>query len=306
MSHSPLQRRYLPSHAILRSFECAARHESFTKAAEELHLTQSAISRQVRELEEAIGVELFRRVGRRVVLTDAGISLAKELSTDLENIRRTLLNAMSSGDEGASLRVAVLPTFASRWLIPRLPEFHRLFPDITVNLATRLKPFDMTKERFDIAIHFGADDWPDTKMVRIFDEEMIAVCSPEFKAAHDIVDGSKLIDLSLLHLESRPDAWSRWFARLGIDDRRAYSGRQFDQFSMLIAGAMTSLGAALLPRYLVEEELLSSALLEVEGGGLLTNNSYYVVTEAGSNRQHVTSFCNWIRSLPKKKFRTSA
>jgi len=300
LPNSPLQRRFLPSHAILRSFECAARQESFTRAAEELHLTQSAISRQVRELEQAIGTDLFRRVGRRVVLTDAGRNLATELAVDLENIRQTVLRAIAAGDRGTSLQIAVLPTFASRWLIPRLPDFSDLYPDVTINLATRLKPFDMAKERFDIAIHFGTDDWPDTKMVRVFEEEMIAVCSPEFQSRHRIVNADQLEDLPLLHLETRPMAWSDWFAKVGISDKQAYSGRQFDQFSMLIAGALASLGAALLPKYLIEKELVAGSLVRLGQDSLSTNNGYFIVTTAGSNRPDVEAFSKWMKSAAGK------
>ena len=295
MPSSSSQRRLLPSHAILRSFECAARHESFTLAAEELHLTQSAISRQVKELEQSIGTDLFRRTGRRVVLTTAGQNLASELAVDLENIRQTVLRAIASGERGASLRIAVLPTFASRWLIPRLKGFSKLWPDVTVNLATKLKPFDIEKERFDIAIHFGADDWPDTKMVRIFEEEMIVVCAPEFRKRYNIVDTSQLESLPLLHLETRPTAWSDWFSKVGMDDKQAYSGKQFDQFSMLIAGALASLGVALLPKYLIETELSTGSLVRLADTSLTTKNGYFIVTAAGNNQPHVTAFSKWIK-----------
>lgn len=297
---SSSQRRLLPSHAILRSFECAARHESFTLAAEELHLTQSAISRQVKELEQAIGTDLFRRSGRRVVLTEAGQSLASELAIDLENIRQTMLRAITSGERGASLRIAVLPTFASRWLIPRLQSFTDQWPDVTVNLATKLKSFDMEKERFDIAIHFGTDDWPDTKMVRLFEEEMIVVCAPEFQTRYNLTDTSQLESLPLLHLETRPTAWSDWFSKVGMDDKQAYSGKQFDQFSMLIAGALASLGVALLPKYLIESELAAGRLVRLAKTSLITNNSYFIVTTAGSNRPHVAAFSKWIKSAARK------
>ncbi|HHB83476.1 MAG TPA: LysR family transcriptional regulator, partial [Devosia sp.] len=296
-SNSTHQRRYLPSHSILRSFECAARQESFTKAAEELHLTQSAISRQVKELEEAIGISLFRRVGRRVALTEAGRNLARELSVDLDNIRRTVQRAIAAGEQGSALRIAVLPTFASRWLIPRLSRFNELHPKITLNLTTRLKPFDMSKERFDCAIHFGVDNWPDTKMERILEEEMVAVCSPAFKKKHIIVDVRQLQDLPLLHLETRPLAWADWFGKFGTRKRQVYAGQQFDQFSMLIAGALASLGAALLPKYLIEDELKSGTLVYLSDMHLRTKNRYFVVTEAGKHLPHIDTFIAWIKSV---------
>ena len=175
-----LQRRFLPSNAVLRSFEAAARLESFTLAAEEQHLTQSAISRQVKEMEQIIGVELFHRAGRGVVLTDAGRSLSKEIAIDLENTRRTIMRAVSAGKNGTALRVATLPTFASRWLIPRLPDFYSKNPNIEVNLSTRLKPFDMFAENFDLAVHFGKEDWPGTDMTFLCDENLVPIASPAF------------------------------------------------------------------------------------------------------------------------------
>ncbi len=297
--HNPSARRYLPTHAVLRSFECAARHESFTLAAEELHLTQSAISRQVKELEAAIGADLFRRVGRRVVLTDAGDNLAAELAIDLENIRQTVLRAIAAGDQGTSLHIAVLPTFASRWLIPRLPEFAKLYPDITVNLATRLEPFDLAAQRLDIAIHFGRENWPDTKMTRIFEEQMIAVCAPAFKTKHQLSEISQLKSLPLLHLETRPLAWADWFAKLEIDNAKANSGTHFDQFSMLIAGAVASLGAALIPQYLIERELANGSLVQLGSTSLGTNKGYFIVTAAGTTRPGVKEFSDWIQSAAK-------
>jgi len=299
MTQSKQQRRLLPSHAVLRSFECAARQESFTLAAEELHLTQSAISRQVKELEQVVGTNLFRRTGRRVVLTEAGRNLAAELATDLENIRQTVLRAITAGARGTSLRVAVLPTFADRWLIPRLADFSTRHPDITINLSTRLKPFDLGRERFDIAIHFGADDWPDTRMQRMFDEEMIAVCAPEFQVRHAISDAGQLQDLPLLHLETRPTAWADWFRKQG-GEKQVFAGRQFDQFSMLIAGALASLGASLLPKYLIEQELASGALIRLSPVSLRTDNSYFIVTKAGARRPEAERFCTWINAASRK------
>jgi len=295
--HSPnIQRRYLPSHAVLRSFECAARHESFTLAAEELHLTQSAISRQVKEFEQLIGIDLFRRVGRRVVLTDAGRNLAKELALDLENIRQTVMRAVSAGDYGAALRVATLPTFASRWLIPRLPEFAALHPDIEVSLYTRLQPFDLDREKFDLAIHFGTDDWPLTDMQILCSEKMMAVASPEFIKKYEATDVQQLPQLPLLHLESRATAWQEFFHQADLTDISVLSGKYFDQFSMVIAGALASLGAALVPAYLIERELRDGSLRTLSPRTITTKNNYYLVAPENKKNEHVKLFSEWMKA----------
>lgn len=295
-----IQRRYLPSHAVLRSFECAARHESFTLAAEELHLTQSAVSRQVKELEEIIGTDLFRRVGRRVVLTPAGRNLAVELSVDLENIRQTVLKAISGGAAGAAIRVAILPAFASRWLIPRLSEFTALHGDIEISFATRLEPFDMNREHFDLAVHFGRKDWPGTDMQLLCSETMIAVASPEFKKRFGVTSIADLANVPLLHLETRPAIWEDFFGRAGVTERRAGAGQYFDQFTLIIAGAVASLGAALLPTYLIEQELADGSLVPLDEMTITTGNNYYLVTPAKTDNAQVAAFAAWMKQCVRE------
>ena len=295
------RRHAMPSLAILRCFEASARRESFTLAAEELHLTQSAVSRQVRELEQIVGFPLFRRVGRRVALTEAGRRFADELATDLERLRQTVDRTIASGDEKVALRIASLPTFANRWLIPRLPRFEAEHPDILVSIATRLQPFDFERERFDLAIHFGSDDWPDTRMRRLHDERMVAVASPAFAAGldlagADLTDPAQLATAPVLHLETRPGAWQDWFRAVGVTEPPVLRGKRFDQFSMISTAAMASLGAALIPDYLIEDELASGALVKLSERTLASDKSYFVVTPAGERDELRERFIDWIRA----------
>lgn len=285
----------LPSLAVLRCFEAAARRESFTLAAEELHLTQSAVSRQVRELEQTVGFPLFRRVGRRVVLSEAGRRFADELGTDLERLRQTVYQTIAAGDERRALRIASLPTFANRWLIPRLERFEAANPDIVVSIGTRLEPFDFHRERFDLAIHFGSEDWPDTRMVRLCDEAVVAVAAPEFVERHELTGPTDLASVPLLHLDSRPYAWREWFRAAGLSGEPALRGKWFDQFSMIITAAVASLGAGLLPAYLIEEELHTGRLVRIGDTALHTDKSYFVVTPAGERDELCRRFIEWIR-----------
>jgi len=289
------QRSHLPSLSLLRSFECAARHESFTLAAEELHLTQSAISRQVKELEALVGTTLFRRVQRRVLLTEPGRNLAGKLSTDLENIRQTIMRAIAAGSTSASLRIATLPGFGSRWLIPRLPDFYAQYPDIEIGLSTRLEPFDLNRQHFDLAIHFGRADWPDANMDLLCKETLIAVCSPQLHQLHELKTPTDLTHVPLLHMESRPMVWQEYFQQLGVENSSRLAGRYFDQFSMIIAGAVASLGAGLIPSYLIERELRDGQLKILFETPVTTNNSYYLVTPKNSNDKHVEQFCDWMK-----------
>ena len=290
------RRRFLPSFSVLRSFESAARHESFTLAAEELNLTQSAISRQIKELESAIGVELFRRVGRRVQLSEAGSAFAEELAQDLERIRQTVFRAIAAGDRGVALRIAVLPTFASRWLIPRLPSFEALCPDIQINVSARPERFDLNREHYDVALHFGQPNWPEAKMQKLCEEKMLPVAAPAFIKRFAVRSPASLLEAPLLHLESRPWAWNDWFDAVGIEKLGALGGKQFGQFSMIIAGAIAGLGAALVPSFLIEKELADGRLTLLNPVGLTTQNAYYIVTPKGSVSPQVSAFTEWMVS----------
>lgn len=283
------KRAYLPSLALLRSFECAARHQSFTLAAEELHLTQSAISRQVKELEGALGIALFRRLGRRVALTEAGRVFAEDVAVDLERLRQTTYRAIAAGVTGRSLRIATLPTFAARWLIPRLHLFEAACPGVEVNLATRLGAFDLVKERFDLVIHYGLRDWPDAELTELGREEMVPVAAPGRLPA------GVPTTWPLLHLESRPTAWSDWCRLKGLDVPAMLPGKHFDQFTMIIAGAVAGLGVGLLPRYLVDTELADGSLTQVDKTALTTPNAYYVVRPRGARAAHSDGFVRWIQ-----------
>lgn len=295
-----LGHRILPSYALLRSFECAARHESFTQAAEELHLTQSAISRQVKELEGMIGATFFRRVGRRVALTEAGRRFAADLATDLKNLKQSVVRATAAGGRNSTLRVGILPTFASRWLIPRLSVFLNDHPDVEITLETRTLPFDLTRERFDVAIHFGTANWPDSRMNKLFDEEMLPVASPKFRDTYSVTDAAHLAQAPLLHLVTRESAWNDWFSMEGTNDMKLPNGRHFDQFSMIIAAAVSSIGAALLPRYLIEAELECGLLIPLIDTPLKTLNSYFVVSAAGDFNPQVNAFTRWLMSTARR------
>lgn len=300
MKTKSIQRRYLPSHSVLRSFECAAKHESFTMAAAELHLTQSAISRQIKEFEQLIGTDLFRRVGRRVFLTPAGRNLAKELTIDLENIHYTIMRAVSAGKNNVTIRVATLPTFASNWLIPRLSKFAKLHPNIEIVLSTRLNPFDMHRDKFDLAIHYGSRDWPGTSMQVLCSETMIAVASPrlikdyEFKSINDVAN------MPLLHLEARSNSWKSYFKQVNIKHESEVSGKYFDLFSMIISGAISSLGVALVPTYLVEREITDGNLVVLSEESITTENKYYLVRPENIHNEHVKQFCEWISDSVSK------
>jgi len=291
---NPSQRRYMPSISAMRSFEAAARHQSFTLAAEELSLTQSAISRQVKELEQIVGAQLFRRTGREVILTRAGTRLAADMAIELDNIRRIMMRAVSAGNMNSTLRVAILPTFATLWLIPRLLGFFNRHPGIEISFSTRLKQFDLSAENFDVAIHFGQKNWPSTNLRKFFTERMVPVASPEFVRQHSIRTLEDTGQAPLLHTSSRPTAWHDYLEQLGFEGRPYLTGRYFDQFSMVIAAVQASLGIGLLPRYLIENDLRDGHLIAIGDEELVTENSYYFVTPLDKEDENVEKFYQWM------------
>lgn len=284
----------MPSFSVLRSFECAAKHQSFTLAAQELTLTQSAISRQIKELELMVGEDLFRRVGRRVELTERGARFSANLRLDLERIESTVFQAMTASDDEAILRIAVPPTFASRWLIPRLPNFEALHPNIQIHLSVRESTFNLVREHFDAALHFGPAVWPDGNLVKLCTEIMIPVASPAWIEKYGVEEVKDLLEAPVIHLESRPLAWNEWFSVAGIEDLGVLGGRQYGQFSMVIAGAIASLGAAILPSYLIEAELGDGRLNKISDVGLSTQNAYYIATPTGIKDPRVDAFSKWV------------
>jgi LysR family glycine cleavage system transcriptional activator len=280
--------------STLRSFEAAARHQNFTFAAKELNLTQSAVSRQVKELEQMVGAQLFRRTGRQVVLTRAGSRLAADVHIELESIRRIVMRAVSAGNMNSTLRLAILPTFATLWLIPRLPNFYQKHPELEISFSTRLKPFDLNSEQFDLAIHFGQENWPNTDMRKFFSEKMIPVASPAFVEQYNINSFADTSQAPLIHTSSRPSAWPEYMEQIGFKDRAYLTGQYFDQFSMVIAAVQASLGIGLLPKYLVQKEIENGELLALSRAELVTENSYYFVTPEDQKDENVEKFYEWM------------
>lgn len=289
------RRGFLPPIGSLVAFEAAARHESFSRAAEELHLTQGAISRQIRTLEEIVGVPLFERIRRRVVLSEAGRAYLDDVRRTLADLGEATHRLMGYAGTRGVLDLAVLPTFGARWLVPRLPRFLADHPDVTVNLSARIEPFDFAEEPFDAAIHVGQPVWAGGVLAHLMDEEVVPVAPPDWPRRHGVAGPADLVDRPLLHQSTRPSAWSDWFANLGIATDGAWRGPRFDQFAMVVGAAIAGLGAALVPRFLIEEELAGGRLVVLFPEPLHTRSAYYVVHPASRGRSALLrAFADWI------------
>jgi LysR family glycine cleavage system transcriptional activator len=292
-------RRKIPSTAALAAFEAAARHQSFTLAASELAVTQSAVCRQVATLEGFLGVALFRRSQRGVTLTEAGRRYSRSVAVRLDEVERDTLDLMAQagqGEEGGSLELAVVPTFATQWLLPRLSRFQALHPGITVHFTPRTRPFLFSDTPLDAAIHAGEGFWPGTEGCLLLNEYLIAVASPALLQERRVRQAADVARLPLLQASTRPYAWRHWFESQGLKIEQDMAGPRMELFSMLSEAAAQGLGAALVPKLLVESELASGRLQQLLPHSFVSDRSYrllYPTDKAGLPA--LQAFAAWLQ-----------
>ncbi|WKV84203.1 LysR family transcriptional regulator [Pseudomonas sp. B24_DOA] len=287
-------RRKIPSTAALISFEAAARHESFTRAAEELSLTQGAICRQIANLEEFLSVQLFRRSRRGVKLTEAGLSYSRRVATQLDAVERDTLSVM--GQQGTNvIELAVVPTFGTQWLLPRLKDFQLKHPEVTVNLTNRTRPFLFADTQFDAAIYFGDADWSGTESHRLMGENPMPVCSPALLGDRKQPTAQAIAELPLLQQTTRPYAWRQWFNSQQLNIPRDMTGPRYELFSMLAQAAMHDMGVALIPPFLIQRELAEKRLVVANPQALSSIKAYYLmIPERKVESASLKAFRDWL------------
>jgi LysR family glycine cleavage system transcriptional activator len=293
----------LPSIDALMAFESAARHQSFTRAAAELNLTQGAISRQIRLLEDRLGSSLFQRVRQRVILTDAGRAYLLEVRRILDGLESATLRLMTVGASTNVLNLAVLPAVATHWLLPRLPDFFSKHPRISINCGVRLSPFDFEADPFDAAIHYGAPIWARAVVHHLMDEDLVPVCSRSFRSSRRVRRPDDLARMPLLHLSTRPAAWADWLKRADVPTANAFQGSIFENFAMISKAAVAGLGVALLPSYFAEEELKAGGLVALARPQRSEKSYYLVIPETKVGTPHVQDFVKWVEKA--KRYRPS-
>jgi DNA-binding transcriptional LysR family regulator len=291
-------RRKLPSTQALGCFEAAARHHSFTRAAQELNLTQGAVSRQVAALEAFLGVPLFRRTQHGMVLTPAGVDYARHVGQRLDALERDAADLMGRRGQGDSLTLAAVPTFATRWLIPRLPALAAEHPELLVHIETRTRPFLFTDTGVDAALWAGTpqqlQQWAGTQATHLLNEDVLPVCSPAWLPQGQALDALALSQLPLLQQATRPEAWRQWFDAQGVDAPRAMAGPRYELFSMQAAAAISGLGVALMPTLLVQEELARGVLVVACNRPLRAQRAYYLVQPQVAERPALGLFRAWL------------
>ncbi len=291
----------LPSLDFLKGFEAAARHLSFTKAAEELFVTQSAVSRQIQALEQRLGVALFQRRNRGLALTEAGELMQRAV----DNALRTLHQAVEQVSPGATPKLVTVTSsmaFSSLWLIPRLSGFRRLHPEVDVRISANNQVLDLDRERIDLAIRYCPSRAAPAGSVRLFGEEILPVCSPALlrDRKRPLKTPQDLRHHVLLHFDEphRPTpwlTWNVWLETAGVPDLEPADSLRFNHYDQTIGAALAGQGVALGRRPLVRKLLADGALVAPFSLGSVTDRAYFIVrTPATAGRPDVAHFVEWL------------
>jgi len=312
--------RRLPSMNALRAFEAAARHLNFSRAADELFVTQGAISRQIKLLEESLGVPLFRRLTRTVELTEYGREYLPVMRDAFDRIEQATLRLVNR-DRHRILNVNVLPTFAVRWLIPRLSHFSTQHPDIEVRLITSIRPVNFWREDIDVAIRVGmvpdaasdgtlvpdvaerprislqmTEDWTNLRAYRLMPDVLTPVCSPALLNGRPPLNtAADLLSLPLLHMATRIHAWPDWFRASGVDYNAAAHNPSFGHFFMVLEEALSGRGVALVPRMLADPDIDAGRLVVPLNVSHESAGSYYLLCrEHQADTSTIQAFRDWL------------
>jgi LysR family glycine cleavage system transcriptional activator len=297
--------RTLPSLTSLLAFEAAARHSSFTRAGEELSLTQSAISRQVGHLEEFLGIRLFERVRRRVILTKAGKAYAKNVQSALKQVEAATIEALVSKEEQTSLHIASLATFATHWLLPRLGSFVEAHPDISLQVSSyHHGTFADVENDVDVAIHYGGASWPNGLVEKLIPEELITLCTAEYAEKVGLNTFEDIRKATLLQQTTRPDAWAKLLKEMGQQHVNSLRGPRFELYSMILEAAVAGLGVGAVPRFVAERYIENTRLISPFDVSVLNKDVYYLAfPEAKRQSPSVQAFRRWIQREVRREAR---
>jgi len=283
--------RRLPNFSALRAFEAAARHENFSRAAEELHLTHGAISHQVRGLEEELGRPLFVRHGRQVKITNDGLKFAQFLGKAFADIAAAT-DAMRAASISQRLTITSIPSFAARWLAPRLGRFIELYPDIEVVLQSSGALQDLAREGVDVGIRFGRGHYPGMVVLRLMGDVYYPVVSPHYRGGQLPAVPADLARHTLLR---SVEHWTPWFNAAGLDMPEPAGGLLFEDLSMLIRSAADGNGVALVRHVVAMQEIASGQLLRLFDIASPSTDEYYFVTPPNAaSKPQVQAFRDWL------------
>jgi LysR family transcriptional regulator, glycine cleavage system transcriptional activator len=286
--------RRLPPLNALKAFEAAARHESFTRAAEELCVTQGAVSHQVKALELELGIKLFNRERQRLVITEAGREYLTVLRDALDRIAvgtERLLQRQSSG----VLTISTSPDFAAKWLVNRLGHFAEKHPNIDLRVSATLHHVDFAREDVDFAVRHGDGNWPGLDVVRLSAEHLFAVCSPKLLSGRNrLTKPADVLRFPLIHLDDRKD-WAKWLEAAGVVGAELSHGPVLNRASMVIDAAIDGQGVALARTTLAATDLVNGRLVRPFAEDLRLSKTYWVICpKATTALPKIVTFRDWL------------
>ena len=294
-----MERRRLPPLNALRAFEAAARHLNFSRAADELSVTPGAVSQQIQNLEDYIGAALFKRTPKGLLLTDAAQIALPALREAFDRLAEAA-SMLTAAVDGRRLTVSVAPSFAAKWLVPRLGKFETIHPQVDVWVSAGMELVDFANGEVDVAIRYGAGRYPGLEATRLMQETLIAVASPELIAHQALNDPGDLAHHVLLH-DGSPDAdpscpdWTMWLAARGIKSVDGQRGPRFNQSSLVIEAAVGGRGVALAKRTLAQADLDAGRLVTPFNFSDAVDFAYYVVYPKAKGRlPQVKAFVAWL------------
>lgn len=280
----------------LRAFEAAARYLSFTRAAEDLHVTQAAISHQVRSLEQRLGVPLFRRLNRALMLTDEGQRLYP-VARDAFDRLAAAMDGLGNRRSAGPLTVSVLPSFAAKWLVPRLGHFQTQHPEIDLRITASEAITDLARDDVDVALRFGDGSWPGVRVERVLEEAVTPVCSP--RLARSLRSPADLAGLPLLHESMEPLArfprWPDWLRAAGVAGVDVSRGLQFSHTHIMLQAAVDGAGVGLGQMTLAADDVAAGRLVTPFALRLPAGYAYYLVTlPTTGGRPKIDTFREWL------------
>ena len=283
----------LPPLNALKAFEAAARHESFTRAAEELCVTQGAVSHQVKALEAELAIKLFNRERQRLIITEAGRDYLAVVRDALDRIAvgtERLLQRQSAG----VLTVSTSPDFAAKWLVHRLGHFAEAHAGIDLRVSATTHHVDFAREDVDMAVRHGDGNWPGLDAVQLSSEQLFAICSPKLLSSRRLGKPLDILKFPLIHLDSRAD-WTKWLRMAGMSDDNARHGPVLNRASMVIDAAINGQGVALARTTLAAWDLLNGRLVRPFSEALRLSKTYWIVCpKATSNVPKIVTFRDWL------------
>ena len=287
-------RQRLPPLNALKAFEAAARHESFTRAAAELFVTQGAVSHQVKALETELGVKLFNRERQRLVITERGREYLVAVRDALDRIALATERLLQRQNAGV-LTVSTSPDFAAKWLVYRLGHFAEAHPDIDLRVSATLHHVDFAREEVDMAVRHGDGNWPGLDTVRLSAEQLFAVCSPRLLSGRRrLRNPSDILNYPLIHMDSRAD-WARWLQAAGVDGANAIHGPVLNRASMVIDAAVNGQGIALARTTLAAWDIINGRLVRPFPETLRLSRTYWIICpKATAALPKIVTFRDWL------------